>query len=103
MPNAGLARRVLVLMLPLGFAACAAQLGWARPGVNDAMIASDELECRDIARREAARLYAFGFGPPYTAAYADASWSRWQTNVGTEVRLLEPCMFNKGYSRTTIA
>jgi hypothetical protein len=104
MPNAGAARRVLVVMLSLGFAACAAPPGWEKPGVKDATIAWDEFECRADAKRDTARLYPFGFGPPYTAAYSDSSWSRWwQNNLGTENRLLELCMLNKGYSRTTSA
>jgi hypothetical protein len=41
MPNAGVARGVLVLMLSLGFAACAAPPGWEKPGVKDATIAWD--------------------------------------------------------------
>ena len=95
----------LVLILLLGFAACAAPTTstWEKSGADDATKAEDMSDCRAAAHKEAARLYPYSSNPPYsgtpTALPSQQRDERGQ--AAAEDRAFTRCMRNKGYERTS--
>ena len=71
---------MLASMLALAVAACGAPGPWERPGISDAVAASDLGECRRGAEEEVSRTYVFSFPFPYPLGWggAQVSYLAWQ-------------------------
>jgi hypothetical protein len=97
---------MLASMLALAVAACGAPGPWERPGISDAVAASDLGECRRGAEEEVSRTYVFSFPFPYPLGWggAQVSYLAWQKRFEAErayaeSRLTDDCMRSRGYSR----
>jgi hypothetical protein len=75
---------------------------WQKAGANEATLAKDSSECRELAEREAMRRYPSGFSSPSFGATAVLmSQQRDETNRATvEAASFNTCMEGRGYART---
>ena len=90
----------------LGVAACGPPGSWQRADTGSAATAADWTQCKQAAKEEADRLYAFCFPFPYPPSWAgrQPSYLEWQQRFAAfksqeESRLADTCMREKGYAR----
>lgn len=94
---------LLVLALWSSLVACATSPpSWQKAGANEATLAKDSSECRDLAEQEAMRRYPSGFSSPsFGATGMMMSQQRDETNRATvEAASFNTCMEGRGYART---
>jgi hypothetical protein len=97
-------RRLMVLALSFGFAACTGAAPgptWKKAGADEATTASDAAQCRASAQQQAARLYPYGSSNP-TLGGAGMVAAQQQANTdrtSAEIEMFNDCMQGKGYTR----
>lgn len=97
-------RRLIVLSLSLGLAACsgaAPGTTWKKAGADDATISSDTALCRASAQQQAVRLYPHAASnPAMTGAGMIAAQQAANTDrTSAELQIFNDCMQGKGYTR----
>jgi len=100
-------RRSAVIIVALTLAGCD-EYTWERPGTTGVVQQNDYNDCRQQARSEAFRSYAFnsGFaimGPRYWGFHQQPDYGSWRQRLQSEPvsyqnRLTKFCMHNKGYT-----
>jgi len=94
---------LLLMLLPVGVASCAAPASpaWQKPGASEIVVAKDAAECRDTAEQEAELRYPRGFATPTLGAPGLAmAQQRDNTDRANAVTAaLNACMRERGYVR----
>lgn len=98
---------VMLGLAAVALAACVAPMRWEKPGVTDALAATDEAECRATAHQAAIRLFPYGNGPPLYGGYRKMSMLQWTQTIDTArydagEDLTRSCMRARGYARMQV-